>query len=53
VVDAGVAAPEIAAPAPPGRTSAGRQKAPRRTGACDPPFTIDADGLRHFKPDCL
>jgi hypothetical protein len=25
----------------------------RHTDACNPPYSVDADGLRHFKPECL
>jgi hypothetical protein len=28
-------------------------KAPAKTEICDPPFTIDAQGHKHYKVDCL
>jgi hypothetical protein len=35
----------IAAPRAPARTSAGAR--------CDPPFTVDAAGRKHYKVECV
>jgi len=37
-------APPVAGPAPPPA---------HPTASCNPPFTYDAQGLKHFKPECL
>jgi serine/threonine protein kinase len=43
--------PSIKNPASP--PSAGDPLPPASSSACDPPFRIDAQGKKHYKPDCL
>ena len=39
---------------PPAKAGARARSAPRNKGAaCSPPYTVDARGLRHYKPECL
>jgi eukaryotic-like serine/threonine-protein kinase len=49
-------APPKAAPAarahPAGRASAPKTRA-AKSSACDPPYTIDEQGHKHYKVDCL
>jgi serine/threonine-protein kinase len=45
-------APEVA-PAPPPRPSpAAAPATPKPSVVCDPPFTLDDQGRKHFKPEC-
>jgi serine/threonine protein kinase len=37
----------------PSRGAAHREPARRAAGACDPPFTLDDNGFRHYKRECL
>ncbi len=49
------------APPPPRKTEGAapntktpiRVAPPRKTGNCDPPFTVDERGVKRYKPDCL
>jgi eukaryotic-like serine/threonine-protein kinase len=45
------------APSAPGMSATAartRSAAPRRNAhACEPPFTVDPEGVRHFKPECV
>jgi eukaryotic-like serine/threonine-protein kinase len=56
------AAPSASAPAPsrtpprvttPRTTPATNKTSPAHASACDPPFTYDATGKKHYKPECL
>jgi serine/threonine protein kinase len=42
-------APSASTPAPPPAPT----PAPARTADCDPPYTIDAAGQKHYKPECF
>jgi len=46
-------APPAAKPAPPRTASPQKARAKAAAAACDPPFTIDADGHKHYKYNCL
>ncbi len=39
--------------APPSRGAVHRQPPRHATAACDPPFTMDDNGFRHYKRECL
>jgi serine/threonine-protein kinase len=50
--------PSASAAAQPKRPSVAPQAAPRpaappRGASCSPPYTVDAQGIRHMKPECL
>jgi serine/threonine-protein kinase len=42
----------VTASEPPPSPPASRRPA-RKTNACIPPYSVDAQGMRHFKPECL
>jgi serine/threonine-protein kinase len=47
------AKPQAPAAPPPKATSAPAAATPRKSKVnCDPPFTVDADGIKHAKPEC-
>jgi serine/threonine protein kinase len=46
------ATPAVSA-APPSRGAVRRQPPRHATVACDPPFTVDDNGFRHYKRECL
>jgi serine/threonine-protein kinase len=61
-IDPGDAPPATIAAASPGGKRAARpahpatraaSRVPSATSSCVPPFTIDADGIKHYKPACL
>jgi serine/threonine protein kinase len=41
----------IAPPAPPSAATASKPT-PSASANCDPPYTLDAQGLKHYKPEC-
>ena len=57
VRSSGDSLPEAAPPrptaAPPNQAPATKKAAPARANACNPPFTYDGAGMKHYKPECL
>jgi serine/threonine-protein kinase len=49
--------PVVAASAPAAakstRPASGKPKPHGASAACDPPYSIDSDGIKHFKPECF
>lgn len=55
--DTGAALPQLTTGTPPRSTTAApsvkpRSVGPARNAKCDPPYDLDAEGRKHFKPEC-